>query len=882
MKRISWAKSTLLIFLFSRAILILPAQETSLSDPGPKIPLSSLLGMFESQHGFHFAYDVSLIDSAWIDRPSQSLTSDEALAFLAKHTPYQIKKMPNDHVMIIPGLTSPAPDLILQGRIVDEKSGEPLPYASVLISGTLSGTQTDERGFFELTLKKPDRQEIEIHYLGYQKQTIPYQDLTGNKKVRIKLRTDEVELEDVIIEDVAVMPIDFQDSKGYYNLNPDQINLQAGWGEPDILRMIQMLPGIQSANETAAGLNIRGGTPDQNLVLIDGIPIYKSGHFFGMFSSINPYTVDQVEIHKGGVSTPYGGRVSGVIDIKNGHDTLDRLKTGAGINLVNWHAYIEAPLFKKRSNLLFSIRRSLTESIKSSTYSNIFNQLFQDGKIAEYQDIERQDLLNKNSNTFSYSDVNFKWNYRFKKDDEISISFFSGKDAFLYDFEVDLPQVTHATTDDVKTENTGFNFTASNRWFNWWQTRISFISSEYTNDYLGLATADLNDSFHVKLTERNTMTNGGVFLDQIFTISENQTLTTGLQYNSWDVEYDLNLEQIWTDSEPLFVELSNKVGTFYINYLLEYRNRLFIDAGIRLNRLNELENDIWEPRLSVKWRPEGSHFMFKSSIGSYKQFVSQIIVDEIPLTLGINRDIWVTTELNLIPPLRSKDFVIGLNYQNKGFLLDLEAYTKQTEGLSFLNLDIPNPNDNVFSPGASDARGIELLLQNKWNKYRSILAYNLSKVDYHFEDLNFGNSFPASHDQRHALQWTHMYTVKNWDFILGFNIFSGKPYTVPNRIVPRQNSETGEIYHLLDVRERNQERLSTYHRMDLSIQYKYVTQRFRAQLGFSLFNIYNQPNELDRKYFIARSDNIPTIPRLGNFTELSLQRTPNFYLRFEL
>ena len=878
---------TLLFFFFSGVSLVLSAQTDTDNPNKPKIPLTKVLGVFESQHGLHFAYDVTLVDSTWIEEPPSSLTREEAIAFLARHTPHQYQRTNSDFVMIVPGKgssTAPLPpaELILKGRITDSNTGEPLPYASVIISGTLSGTQTDDRGFFELLLKDPDDQYIEIHYLGYQKTTIHHKDFIGKKNLKIKLSTEEVELEDIIIEEEAVLPIDFQEAKGYYSLNPDQINLQAGWGEPDILRMIQVLPGIQSPNETAAGIHIRGGTPDQNLILIDGIPIYKSGHFFGMFSSINPYTVDNVEIHKGGVSTPYGGRVSGVIDIKNGQDTLDRLHAGAGINLINWHAYVEAPLFKKRSNLLFSIRRSLTESVQTTVYKNIFNQLFQDGKIAEYQDIERQDLLNKNTSTFGYNDFNFKWNYRFKKDDEISISAFNGNDDFRYDFEVDLPQISHATMDDIKTKNTGFNLTASNRWFPWWQSRIRLISSEYSNDYLGISTGDLRDSFHVRLTERNTMKNGAFYLDQIFTLSESQTLAAGFQYNNYDVTYNLLLEQIWQDREPFIVELQNEVGTFYLNYLLEHDNQLFIDAGIRFNRLNELPNDIWEPRLSLKYRPKSSKFMFKGSVGSYKQFVSQIIVDDIPLNPSANRDIWVTTELNLIPPLRSKDLVIGFNYQNKGFLLDIEGYTKQTEGLSFLNLDIPNPNDNVFSPGSSEAKGVEILLQNKWNRYRSIFSYNLSKVDYLFEDLNFGDPFPASHDQRHVFQWTHMYSVKNWDFILGFNMSSGKPYTVPNRIVPRRNPDNMETILLLDVRERNQERLPTYHRMDLTIQYKYISRNFKVQAGFSLFNLYNRANEIDRDFFIVQPEDTPGIPRIESFTEFSLQRTPNFYLRFDL
>ena len=462
---------------------------------------------------------------------------------------------------------------------------------------------------------------------------------------------------------------------------------------------------------------------------------------------------------------------------------------------------------RKKSSLLIGTRRALTEKYRTPIFRHSFDQRFQTGRIAEYRNIEEKELLNKNNSTYSYKDFNLRWQYRFKKDDAVSISIFSNEDHFRYDFEIDQPFYTAATQDDNLSANKGSAIKISNRWRPWWQTKLTFVNSTFENVYHANYTADLSDSFHIRTSQISELKHDHLSLQQHFTLATNQQLQFGTEITAWDVRFKTSQEIIWEPDPIEFdLNLSNSIFTTFLNYHFHHKNKLFVHGGLRLNRIHGLRKNKWEPRLSLKYQVPASAWLLKISLGTYHQFVSQVIPDLDRDNLGIDNGIWVTTELDVIPVLSSRDITIGTTFRKKGWTLDIEGYSKNVQGLSALNLRI-NRKDHQITPGTSTAMGLELLLQKKFNRYRTLLSYNLSQIKYRFPDFNANQYFPASHDRLHYLQWNHLYRLGSFDLVFALHLGSGTPYTIPASIVDRKGEQPDDLYHELTYDRRNTERV---------------------------------------------------------------------------
>ncbi|MBX2817742.1 MAG: TonB-dependent receptor plug domain-containing protein [Saprospiraceae bacterium] len=841
-------------------------------------PLVEILEQIEDTYDVKFSYSSELVAGHVLAMPLRRWTVKKWRRYITRKTSLQFKEVAPGEFII-----ASADPIVPEGmrlRIVDSATGEGLPYATVSIKHAHRGAESNEDGEVRLTTAVP-QDTLQFNMLGYQPMELTMMEL---KALNYEVRLIELshELEQILIARDAILPISYDQTRGYFEVQPDQLNLQNGWGEPDLLRTLQGLPGVLGFDESASRLSVRGGTPDQNLITVDGIPVYKFGHFFGMITALNPYIMDDVKVYKGGFGAEYGARSSSVIDISNSSDSITEFSGGVGFNLLSLHAHFAFPFLKKRGSFQMSARSSVTDNLQTNSYRNIFENIFQYGKIADYRDIEEQDLLNENRAMFEYGDLNMRLSYRFKEDDEFSLTLYNSLDAFQYEFEIDQSFLTHQTSDDVDSRNTGVNFSLSNRWLPWWQTKLSIVASEYQTGILSSFTGDLSDPFHIRASMGNTMDNQNVLLTNHLQLNSNQTLNVGLQNNRYQIRFNTLFEQVWEEEDQNFdVELSNDVITAFADYDIDIADKIFISAGVRLNRINQVRQNIWEPRFSVLFRPRPeSPWAAKLKTGSYKQFVSTLILEEDDSGLNLGNDLWVTTTLtDDVPVLATDDISVGFSVQDKGWLVDIEGYFKHTVGLSILNLGIDRPDDQQFSPGEASARGIELLVQKKWRAYRSMFSYTFSKVEYLFPELNDGRSFTPSQDRRHVMHWTHLYRLDKLEFILGFHLLSGRPFTEPIGILKRTRPADGETYYLLDNSQRNRRRLGTYHRADVSVQYQWIRPKWQLKTGVTIYNAYDQANPMDRRYFVAFPEE--NSPELASVSEISLRRTINFFVRVE-
>jgi ferric enterobactin receptor len=378
----------------------------------------------------------------------------------------------------------------IKGIVRDSKSGEALPYANITIKGTHRGTTTNTDGYFVLVNEPVGLCTLFVQYIGYNTKTVPVENRTGeDQTLQIKLNQTVIDMEGVSITAAAEMLDVSVKQVSQMTIAPAQLTRLPNIGEVDVFRSIQLLPGISGANDSESGLYVRGGTPDQNLVLFDGMTIYHVDHFFGFFSAFNADAIKDIQVYKGGFPADYGGRISSVVDLtgKTGHQSKKQI--GLGINLLSAHGYFEIPL-GTFGNFLIAGRRSYTDMIRSPLYNSIYKLMTGEEsgtmgpgvsggpRMGNMQMAEFQPA-------FYFYDLNAKLTLNPSVRDVVAFSFYSGKDNL--DKSQDYSGMPMRFGGSTDTENTATiettdinrwgNFGVSGKWSRQWGSRCFLCRS---------------------------------------------------------------------------------------------------------------------------------------------------------------------------------------------------------------------------------------------------------------------------------------------------------------------------------------------------------------------------------------------------------------------
>jgi len=319
---------------------------------------------------------------------------------------------------------------MINGKVTDAVSGEILPGAAIYIKGTSYGTVANKVGFYSLSLPKGNW-SITYSYISYENIEKEI-NLAANIRLNINLSPSQTRLDEVVViaEKEKIIRVN-PDAVSAVSISPKLIEKLPNFGEVDIMRAFQLLPGISGSNETSAGLYVRGGTPDQNLILFDGMTIYHVDHFYGFFSAFNANSIDDVELHKGGFPAEFGGRTSSVLDIKGKPADMQELNLGAGLSLLSANLFAEIPIIKDKLSIQTSFRRSYTDIIQTGLYNSIFD-MYNDAEEANTASIKgrgRAGKLTQNIQpAFYFYDLNTKLSFKPTKKDLFTVSLYSGKD----------------------------------------------------------------------------------------------------------------------------------------------------------------------------------------------------------------------------------------------------------------------------------------------------------------------------------------------------------------------------------------------------------------------------------------------------------------------
>lgn len=772
--------------------------------------------------------------------------------------------------------------ITITGVVKDKNGGETLPYASVYVKDTKLGVSTNLDGFFTLLDVPNSNITLVISYIGYNTKEVNLIESDLSQKIIISLEANASQLDEVIVSSNANTVLKANKKVSQISLSTKQLNLLPSVGEVDVFRSLQLLPGVSGTNENSSGLFVRGGTPDQNLVLLDGMTVYKVDHFFGFFSAFNNSALKDVQLYKGAFPAKYGGRTSSVVDLTGKTGSFEEFGGEAGINLLSTNAYFEVPLSNKVSFLIAG-RRSYTDILRSNIFNSISDNLIGSNNLVG--GVNTSNIQNNQVKPdFYFYDWNSKLSYKPNEKNLFTLSTYNGQD-FLDESREYSRTFNREDNDYVfidgdvaeKTDwgNKGISFKWAKQWSpkvytNFLVARTDYFSKYNRNSALDITTLDQNETlftYRGATFEDNSVQDFKAKLDIEWLVSSKHKISTGISYTASKVDYE-NIR----DQETIVLQRkqTSDYASIYVSDEWTPNDKLSIEVGLRASNYELTDENLFSPRLSFNYSVT-DEFSIKGGYGKHYQFVNRIINDNI--TEG-SRDFWLLADGQDVKISNASHYIAGVSYEDNGWLVNVETYYKDLENLSEFSLrfrpDADFSANELFFTGDGIAKGVEFLLQKKQGNYTGWTSYTLGSVRNTFPELNDGEEFPALHDQRHEFKMVHNYRVKKWNFSTSFIYGSGKPFSEPagQYAVELLN---GDSLSFVDIGTKNGSRLPAYHRLDLSAHYKFnLDNKIKADLGVSIFNLYNRNNVWHYEYDFNQTPVLVTaIEHLGMTPNLS-------------
>ncbi len=644
---------------------------------------------------------------------------------------------------------------------------------------------------------------------------------------------------------------------GTVTIKPNEFEILPGLIEPDILQIIQALPGVSSVDETVSNLNIRGGTHDQNLILWDGIKMYQSGHFFGLISAFNPYLTNEVLVTKNGTSSQFGDGISSTIDMRLDTDLNNDFSGGIGFNLIHADGFAKIPLSKKLE-LQVSARRSITDIIETPTYNQYFDRIFQDTDVTNNQ-TETNNTVTTNE-AFYFYDFSTKLLCDISKNDKLRFSFLTIYNNLDYLEEAKINDIPEALSSGI----TQFNLAGGIEYQRNWNDAFTSSLHVYVSNYdLKATNFDIiNDQ---RLIQENEVLDTGIKLHTNYSFNNNLNWSNGYQFNEVGVS---NLQDV---NNPLFRSFIKEVIRSHSGFSeIIFKSRDLntnLRAGIRGNYFQKFDDFIIEPRLSFSQR--FLNYLRFEVLGEFKSQTTSQIIDLQNDFLGVEKRRWVLSNNENIPIIESKQVSAGLHYKKNNLLISAEAYLKDVEGITTRSQGFQNQYQFVNAIGNYQVKGVDFLINKQFSNASAWLSYSYSNNDYSFDSLNDGNSFPNNVELRHAITFAGTYTLNNLKLAIGVNWHKGKPTTTVQ--------EGNEIIdNDINYNLPSNDNLKDYFRTDFSTTYNFDLGRdTEAKIGLSIWNLLNKKNTLNTYYTINSDD---TTNKVEN---QSLGITPNVSFRVE-
>lgn len=749
----------------------------------------------------------------------------------------------------------------VSGYLKDASNGESLIGATVYIPELRLGTVSNAYGFYSLTIP-PGSYELHISYIGYQ--TLNTRIEVGkNQTIDFNLQAVTEEIEEIVVRGEAANANVERIEMGMAKLPVKTIQkLPAFMGEVDIIRTIQLLPGIQSGGEASSGLYVRGGGPDENLMILDEAPVYNASHLMGFFSVFNSNAINDIQVYKSGIPAQFGGKASSVIDIRQKDGNSKQFGVDGGIGNLSSRLTMEGPIIKDKWSFLLAGRR---------TYYDVLGRAV---GIKELKD-----------NTLYFYDLNGKSNLVINDKNRIFLSGYMGEDAF------ELGESLYMRWG---------NATATARWNHIFGAKLFMnLSAVYANyDYNLGVPGDNADNFDWSSRIRDY--NGK--LDFTWYMNPNNTIKYGVNV----IHHNFRPGKVHTEGEnSMFndMELAHYnalESAIYLSNEQKISERFSLQYGLRISHFQQIgpgEVNLYsnpdkpqkdeitetlyyekgdkigdafihlEPRLNMKFTVDRNSSL-KASYNRMVQNLHLITNTQSPSPL----DIWLPTS-TYIKPLLVDQVAVGYfrNFSNNMWETSVEMYYKNMQNvLDYIEgaeLFLNNAIETELLHGSGESKGLELLARKTQGQVTGWVAYTWSKTTRTIEGINNDNPYPSSYDRTHDLSVVSNFELnKNWNFAANFVFTTGTPTSYP---VAKYYVQGNQLY---EYSARNSNRLPAYNRLDLSVTYdfkKNEKRRFKQSLNFSVYNVYGRRNA----YSITPQANDEN-PNQTEFVRLSIIGAP--------
>ena len=762
----------------------------------------------------------------------------------------------------------------LMGTVVDSLTNEVLPSVMVSLGESSFGVLTDAFGRFSLVGLPAGPIQLTIEHLSYRTLVLELSEVPTDP-LRVMLAPDAIELAGIRVR-AQTQVMDAARGISQVSIAPEEIQVLPSLGEPDIFRSLQLLPGVSGTNDATSGLFVRGGTPDENLVLLDGMTVYHVDHFFGIFSAFNADAIKDVQLYKSAYPARFGGRTSSVVNMIGRAGDPQAFRMSAGANLLSGRTAVEIPLGDAAA-LMVSARRSYTDVIQSGLFNNLFNTLTDADEAAETQQPagfggrRRRFEVQEATPSFYFYDVNAKLTWTPSPRDVVAASLYGGADNLDQSTAGQAIQFggnTFNTPNRQEITDWG-NRGVSARWFRQWGGRFSSDAQIAASEYFSDGAREItSDQFANGFLEENRVQDMSLRLDNSWRVARSSTVEFGALLTQSDVRY--GFEQLLGDSVRGSLALAGDAlqTSGYVQHVWTGPAGLKLTTGARGTHSDATGRSYFEPRASLEL-PLGANLKIKGAWGRYNQFIKRVENEDI---LEGSRDFWVLAD-SVLAPTTAEHRVLGVSYETRGFLFDLEGYHKGLDGVTqFSTRSRRAPGQafgDLFFSGTGVAKGVELLVQRKVGPLTGWVSYSLSQVEYDLDDFNRGEPFAASHDQRHEFKTVGVYQMGPWTFSGTWVYGSGRPFTAPESEYAVELLD-GTSFSYIHVGGKNAERLPAYHRMDVGATRRFESARFFYELNISAFNAYGHNNVWYRKFDLTDSavvvtdvTTLPFTPSIG-------------------
>lgn len=864
-------------------------------------PLQRIITIWRYNYKLNIDYKEKELKGYKVTAEFLNTPLDDALKEILAATPLQFRQGGNRSVKIFSRFDNPGNSDILEenvsenvnisGIIKDVDTGESLPFATAIVQGTSNGTTANLDGYFSLFNVPTDTATLEITYLGYATKNFKLHPDMNNSNLNIGLQEGGVQLDEVTVVANRKGELLKQTGISKLSMTPEIASILPSYGEKDIFRSLQLLPGVSGSNESSSGLYVRGGTPDQNLILLDGFTVYHVDHLFGFFSAFNSNSIKDVQLYKGGFGAKYGGRLSSVVDMTGKDGNTEEFNMGFNASLLSVNGFIESPFANGQGSFIITGRRSF----QSNFYKNLFESFTESNEQNTGFGGGRGFGQSQTQPNSYFYDLNAKLTYRFSSKDKISVSLYNGED------DLDNSRVTDSDSfrggpfggggdsnfsfvnDTYDVSNWG-NIGASLKWSRQWSDKFftntiasfsNYFSERDQSRKVTITQADTTINRSTGTFESNNLDDFSLRIDNEYKINKNNQLDFGLQLTENSIKYE------FTQNEEISLidrDDNGITAALYLEDRITLNDKLVLTGGLRLNYFENTDKYYLEPRASLNYYITDK-IKLKGAYGIYNQFATRVIREDIQQG---SRDFWILADDENIPTSSASHYILGASYEAKKYLFDIELYKKDYSGLSEYTTRFGTSGfgpdqtvslDERFFTGTGVSQGIDVLVQRKFGKLSGWLGYTLSKVKYDFPE--FGDEpFYASQDQRHEFKAVAAYKWKAFDFSTTFVYASGKPYTAPVGYYELDLLD-GTIEPYFVISDKNALRYPSYHRWDASANYNFNLGNSKAKLGLSIFNIYNRKNTWYKEYEVIEGELLETDVNL-------LGTTPSLFFNWTL